>query len=69
MRDPYKTERNPKEPVTPPSSCPACRSSDIMTTSKVVTVESYWRCGACGEVWNVTRRETDRPSPGHYRRY
>jgi predicted Zn finger-like uncharacterized protein len=39
-----------------PSSCPACRSSAISTTSKSPDAESYWRCGACGEVWNVGRR-------------
>lgn len=41
--------------TTPPSECPACRSSDVKTTSKVVNAESYWRCAACGEVWNVGR--------------
>jgi transposase-like protein len=38
-----------------PSHCPTCRSQDLKTTSKVVTSASYWRCGACGEVWNVGR--------------
>jgi len=36
-------------------SCPACRSRDVMTTSKVANADSYWRCIACGEVWNAAR--------------
>jgi hypothetical protein len=37
----------------------------VKTTSKVANAASYWRCGACGEVWNVGRlqeaaRHTDR---------
>jgi hypothetical protein len=27
-----------------------------VTTSKVVNASSYWRCGACGEVWNIARQ-------------
>jgi transposase-like protein len=42
--------------VEAPSRCPACRSQDVTTTSKVVNAASYWRCGACGEVWNAGRR-------------
>jgi transposase-like protein len=38
-----------------PTHCPACRSSDVKTTSKVIDASTYWRCGACGEVWNVAR--------------
>lgn len=38
-----------------PTHCPTCRSQDLKTTSKVVNAESYWRCEACGEVWNVAR--------------
>ena len=45
-----------QEDVAAPSQCPACRSTDVKTTSKVVSAESYWRCMACGEVWNVGRR-------------
>ncbi|MGE5834329.1 MAG: hypothetical protein ACM4AI_07615 [Acidobacteriota bacterium] len=39
-----------------PSECPACGSSDVKTSSKVVTDSCYWRCDGCGEVWNVGRR-------------
>jgi predicted Zn finger-like uncharacterized protein len=47
----------PKEPEAPetPARCPACRSQDVKTTSKVATADAYWRCGDCGEVWNVAR--------------
>jgi transposase-like protein len=41
--------------VAPPSHCPVCRSHDVSTTGKVASVDAYWRCGACGEVWNVGR--------------
>ena len=39
-----------------PSRCPACRSQDVKTTNKVTSAEAYWRCGDCGEVWNVARQ-------------
>jgi len=39
-----------------PTRCPTCGSQDLKTASKVISVETYWRCGACGEVWNVGRR-------------
>lgn len=38
-----------------PTHCPTCRSKDLTTTSKVANAASYWRCAACGEVWNVGR--------------
>ena len=38
-----------------PARCPVCRSQDVTTTSKVASVDAYWRCGGCGEVWNVGR--------------
>jgi transposase-like protein len=59
QRSEPKGERmnEPKEPEVPetPSRCPACRSQDVKTTSKVATTDAYWRCGDCGEVWNVAR--------------
>jgi predicted Zn finger-like uncharacterized protein len=54
-RDPYSTANKEGDGARPPTQCPSCRSSDVMTTSKVVTSASYWRCGACGEVWNAER--------------
>jgi hypothetical protein len=41
-----------------PARCPSCRSLDLVTTSKVVTADAYWRCCACGEVWNAGRLRT-----------
>ena len=46
------------EPVGRPTHCPACRSQNLKTTDKVATAETYWRCCACGEVWNVGRQRT-----------
>lgn len=48
------------EPVTAPKTCPFCSSSDLKTTSKDVNVSTYWRCTACGQIWNVGRLQ--RPS-------
>ncbi len=44
----------PDEPEVP-ARCPACRSQDVKTTSKVASNDAYWRCSDCGEVWNVAR--------------
>jgi len=44
--------------TSPPAACPVCGASDLTTTSKTVTSETYWRCVPCGEVWNVARRES-----------
>ena len=50
-----------REPGEAPTRCPSCGARDVVTTSKVVDASSYWRCGACGEVWNVARqREASR---------
>jgi hypothetical protein len=27
----------------------------VATTSKAVTLSTYWRCTACGQIWNVSR--------------
>ena len=49
----------PGEPTTAPTNCPQCGSPKVTTTSKVITESTYWRCEACGEIWNASRR---RPS-------
>ncbi len=57
MRDsPSSDTAEAAAPVTVPSNCPTCRSSEVTTVSKVVTAATYWRCGACGDVWNAGRR-------------
>jgi predicted Zn finger-like uncharacterized protein len=41
-----------------PTKCPACQSAALTTASKSPDRESYWRCTACGEVWNPSRVRT-----------
>jgi transposase-like protein len=38
-----------------PSRCPTCNGRQIVTTSKTIDRETYWRCVSCGEVWNLDR--------------
>jgi transposase-like protein len=38
-----------------PLKCPFCRSPQIATTSKAVNDNAYWRCQACGQIWNPSR--------------
>ena len=65
MRYPYKTDASEVTDGTrPPAQCPACRSSAVTTTSKVITSASYWRCTACGEVWNAERLSAAQRSNG-----
>jgi transposase-like protein len=56
-------ESTSQEHLAPPKACPACRSTDLTSTSKTVTVTSYWRCLRCGEVWNEERRGGTRYVP------
>ena len=44
-----------------PTACPVCRATDLKTTSKTVDAATYWRCNACGEVWNAGRRRDSAP--------
>ena len=51
-----------------PARCPACGSSDILTTGKAAA-DAYWRCCGCGEVWNAGRlRSASRNSRNGFRR-
>jgi|RhiMetStandDraft_4_1073278.scaffolds.fasta_scaffold591571_1 transposase-like protein len=50
------SERGDAKIAAAPSKCPACGSSDVKPSGKVVTDSSYWRCDGCGEVWNLGRR-------------
>ena len=60
--------RHEEQAVTePPAVCPSCRSSSISTTAKAPDANSYWRCEACGEVWNVSRRKTVRRDTSQWR--
>lgn len=40
-----------------PSACPTCKSAAITTMAKVPNPQSYWRCEACGDVWNGARAQ------------
>lgn len=62
------TERASASATDVPSACPACGSSDVKTSSKVVTDSCYWRCDGCGEVWNVGRRREADSRPLRYSR-
>jgi transposase-like protein len=52
-----KTERVDQEAVDQhtQTACPFCRSAKVTTTSKTHDASAYWRCEACGQVWNVGR--------------
>jgi predicted Zn-ribbon and HTH transcriptional regulator len=47
--------------VPRPTQCPECRSKSIGTLAKVITADTYWRCQACGMVWNEARCRTSAP--------
>jgi len=44
-------------PSEPPKACPFCRSAQVVATGKSVSDATYWRCEACGELWNPSRAE------------
>lgn len=50
-----------------PTACPACRSPSVTTTAKHPDATTYWRCEACGEVWNVSRRQPVHPGGPRWR--
>ena len=52
-----------QSPVVAPAFCPECKSDDLSTTSKTIDEATYWRCHACGEVWNASRRRDPEPWP------
>jgi ribosomal protein L37AE/L43A len=45
------------ETIQPPERCPFCESKAVGTLAKVITESTYWRCQACGEMWNPQRLE------------
>lgn len=53
---------SPADRVEAPTKpiCPICRSDQVSTTSKSITDATYWRCQACGEIWNQSRLLTFR---------
>ena len=61
------SDRAPSAADSIPASCPACQSAAILTTSKMPDAESYWRCTACGEVWNASRSQPQRQGARRWR--
>ena len=51
--------------VQAPTSCPTCRSQDLVTPSTKSESDTYWRCRKCGDMWNVGRLRTQ--SEGYWR--
>jgi transposase-like protein len=49
------TDPQSTEAIVAPEACPFCNSGKVTTTSKAVTASTYWRCTACGQVWNAGR--------------
>ena len=46
-----------------PKTCPFCRSLNVKTTGKEVNASTYWRCAACGQIWNDGRLQHGRRAP------
>jgi transposase-like protein len=40
---------------SPPPVCPFCQKGPVTTTSKQQNEATYWRCHACGQIWNPGR--------------
>ena len=40
---------------SPPPVCPFCQRGPVTTTSKQQNEATYWRCHACGQIWNPGR--------------
>jgi ribosomal protein L37AE/L43A len=61
------TDSDAEARVSAPSECPFCRSHDVGATGRKITVDTYWRCHTCGQIWNPVRvnptagRGFDRP--------
>jgi hypothetical protein len=51
-----------EQPRDRPDRGPFCRSKAIGTLATVITTTSYWRCQACGELWNVRNLRTTYPA-------
>jgi transcription elongation factor Elf1 len=48
---PVEPDRRAAAPLT----CPFCASETITATTQKVTVETYWRCEKCGQLWHPQR--------------
>jgi hypothetical protein len=41
-----------RQQLAVPPACPKCQAADACSAAKRPTLDSYWRCLRCGEVWN-----------------
>ena len=51
---PANSEIQPQD-FPAPTNCPFCRSPKIAMPNDKVNASTYWRCEACGEMWNIDR--------------
>jgi len=56
-----RTPLQETEPLHAPAACPFCRSPRIATSAAKVDASSYWRCEACGQMWNADRLRSSAP--------
>jgi hypothetical protein len=65
-----RTEGTRAEPVpaVAPTACPFCTSPQIGAASTKIDALTYWRCKACGQMWNVARLRLNNPRRGYWER-
>jgi transposase-like protein len=47
------------DPPAAPTACPFCRSPKVTAAGEKFDASTYWRCEACGEMWNLARLQSD----------
>jgi transposase-like protein len=61
----------PSEKISAPVDCPSCGSTHVVTAADVKgkapvkNADRYWRCAACGQVWNPGRARAHQERTGH----
>jgi formate dehydrogenase maturation protein FdhE len=55
-------------PPAAPTACPFCTSPQIAAATEKVDAFTYWRCKACGQMWNVERLRLNNPRRGYWER-
>ena len=57
-------------PFEAPTACPFCHATKIKAAKEKVDVSTYWRCEACGEIWNISRLQSpSTANRNNYNRY
>jgi hypothetical protein len=59
MNESARSSSHPPPSPDPPA-CPTCASTSTVTTAVHPDEASYWRCTKCGDVWNVSRAQSQR---------